>query len=153
MKKKEGRKRGENKRENSPGKLSRKITHPKIAVIIKFALVFITLTRTVLDARRSALVNKPHMMALKRRLRRKKNYSIFVIQNCGILTRKKMTEMKKELTPLTNPSTIITNFPPSSSPPPPRAVEMAVAQVLVNWVVVSLANTPLRAAQKPEERA
>lgn len=78
MRKEEGRKRGENKRENSPGKLSRKITHPKIAVIMKFALVFITLTRTVLDARRSALVNKPHMMALKRRLRRKKNYLIFV---------------------------------------------------------------------------
>lgn len=94
MRKKEGRKRGENKRENSPGKLSRKIIHPKIAVIIKFALVFITLTRTVLDARRSALVNKPHMMALKRRLRRKKNYLIFVnFRNVEFL-KNKMTEMK-----------------------------------------------------------
>lgn len=93
-------------------------------------------------------------MALKRRLRRKKNYSIFVnFRNVESLTRKKDDRNVKELTPLTNPSTIITNFPPSSSPPPPRAVEMAVAQVLVNCVVVSLANTPLRAAQKPEERA
>jgi hypothetical protein len=39
---------------------------------MKFALVLITLTRTVEDARVSARVNRPHMMALKRRFMPKK---------------------------------------------------------------------------------
>lgn len=42
------------------------------AVIMKFALVLITLTRTVLVARVRARVNKPHIIALKRRFMPKK---------------------------------------------------------------------------------
>jgi hypothetical protein len=56
-----------------PGKLSRKIIAPNTAVNMKFALVLITLTRTVLDARVRARVKRPHMTALKARFMRKKD--------------------------------------------------------------------------------
>ena len=42
------------------------------AVIMKFALVLITLTRTVEDASVSARVKRPHMIALKSRFKPKK---------------------------------------------------------------------------------
>ena len=46
---------------------------------IKLAEVLITLTRTVDEARVRARVNRPHMMALKRRLRAKKSYAVSVL--------------------------------------------------------------------------
>lgn len=49
------------------------MNNPSTAVSMKFALVLITLTRTVLVANVRARVNKPHMMALKRRFMPKKN--------------------------------------------------------------------------------
>lgn len=48
--------------------------HPRTAVSMKFALVLITLTRTVLLASVRARVNNPHMIALKSRFIPKKNY-------------------------------------------------------------------------------
>ena len=57
-----------------PGKDSLKIIAPNIAVTMKFALVFITLTRTVLVARVRARVKRPHMTALNARFKRKKSY-------------------------------------------------------------------------------
>jgi hypothetical protein len=47
--------------------------NPSIAVSMKFALVLMTLTRTVLLASVRARVKSPHMMALKSRFIPKKN--------------------------------------------------------------------------------
>lgn len=58
-----------------PGSVSEKMNSPSSAVSMKFALVLMTLTRTVLLASVSARVKRPHMMALKRRFMAKKNYS------------------------------------------------------------------------------
>jgi hypothetical protein len=44
------------------------------AVTMKFAEVFMMLTRTVEEARVRARVKRPHIMALKRRLHPKKSY-------------------------------------------------------------------------------
>lgn len=57
-----------------PGKTSLKIIAPSTAVTMKLALVLITLTRTVLLAKVSARVKRPHMTALKARFMAKKNY-------------------------------------------------------------------------------
>lgn len=59
---------------HSPGKDSEKMRKPRTAVIMKLADVFITLTRTVEDARVRARVNSPHMTALKTMLRPKNSY-------------------------------------------------------------------------------
>ena len=56
-----------------PGKDSLKTIAPSIAVTMKFALVFIILTRTVLVARVRARVKRPHMTALNARFNRKKS--------------------------------------------------------------------------------
>ena len=47
---------------------------PNTAVSMKFALVLMTLTRTVLLASVSALVKSPHIIALKSKFIAKKNY-------------------------------------------------------------------------------
>jgi hypothetical protein len=56
---------------HSPGRLSEKINALRTAVTMKLADVFITLTRTVDEARVRARVNSPHIMALKRRFKAK----------------------------------------------------------------------------------
>jgi len=57
----------------SPGNVSLKMKNPSKAVSMKFALVLITLTRTVLLASVRARVKRPHMIALKSRFMPKKN--------------------------------------------------------------------------------
>lgn len=55
----------------SPGRVSRKMIRPRMAVTIKLQEVLITLTRTVLLARVRARVKRPHIIALKMRFRPK----------------------------------------------------------------------------------
>jgi hypothetical protein len=59
---------------HNPGRLSEKMSAPRTAVSMKFEEVFMTLTRTVEVASVRARVKRPHMIALKRRLRAKKSY-------------------------------------------------------------------------------
>ena len=113
---------------------------PSTAVSMKFALVLMTLTRTVLLASVSARVNKPHMIALKSRFIPKKNYmqevrsvySIVWTAVCHVIH-----------TPRTSASTTrLSSFMPKKNDHFSNSV-----------VVVIFAKTPLSDAHAPDEMA
>lgn len=110
---------------------------PSTAVSMKFALVLITLTRTVLLANVRARVNNPHMIALKSRFIPKKNY---VKEVRTVVSGSSRREIR---TPRTSASTIrLSSFMPKKNDHFSNSV-----------VVVILAKTPLSDAHAPEEMA
>jgi len=124
-----------------PGNDSWKMIHPSTAVSMKFALVLITLTRTVLLANVRARVKSPHMIALKSRFIPKKNY-VADIRNT-VIYRLDMLGLWVIHTPRTSASTItLSSFMPKK------------CDQLSNCVVVVIfAKTPLRDAHAPEDMA
>ena len=83
----------------SPGNASLKMIIPRTAVSTKFALVLITLTRTVLLARVRARVKSPHITPLKIKFDMKKAYVVLVTY-C-----RDTSVVKADRTPLTRNST------------------------------------------------
>lgn len=71
------------KEEALPGNSSPNTTAPSTAVTPKFAAVFMTLTLTALSPIASALVNNPHMTALKARFSPKKHWRPLAVSQAG----------------------------------------------------------------------
>lgn len=109
----------------------------------KFALVLMTLTLTVLVESVKALVKRVHMIPLNARFMARKIY-VYGMSVCP-------SDHTLVLEILGSPTALIaySSSLPASCSLKLSVRESAVAHVEVRVVVVSLAKTPLRAAQAP----